>query len=683
LVLGTVLIAGWCLSALAFWNLRTAETLRQQNLNSASARTVQDVLLQDIRSAVDAAHTLSLVLESQPDLETPQLDALRRRILADLPALEDLRWHPTGDTESPEELKARVFGKPVASAPLPAADNESPTRVRIYFPVYERQPGVDTARRHLGFVQATVVVPTLVNEAAQRAQLLGLQLTVVDLGETPPSSAIVLFHSPGSETHPASSDELDLTQEVDVGTRPWQLVLHPSDAFHNELGASYAPYVLGAGIFLTLLLTLEVWRAQRYRRRIELAQLREQAANAQLHREQKQLQNVIDGTGVAMWEFNYQTRILKISERWGELSGFTAEELAHNTFELWQERTHPDDLAGFLKALRRHVEENTHHLEYEYRLRHKDGHWIWIGTRGRLIERDAKGKPLLVAGTNLEITARKEAEAQILALNASLSQRMQEEATRSEARATLGTLIASVSHEMGTPMGNSLMTASTLADQARQFQQLLDNGELRKSTLQQFVEQVRDGNGLLMRNLERAVALLKNFRQVAADQASEQRREFDLRQVLGEVLHTLGPSLKRESHTVTLDVPEGIRMDSYPGPLGQVVINLVNNAYLHAFEGIARGTVQITVRVDGEDVTLQCRDNGRGIAPDILEKMFQPFFSTRIGSGGTGLGMSIVDNLVKRTLGGSLHVDSVLGAGTTVTITVPRKAPESARSSED
>jgi signal transduction histidine kinase len=292
-----------------------------------------------------------------------------------------------------------------------------------------------------------------------------------------------------------------------------------------------------------------------------------------------------------------------------------------------------------------------------------------------LLERDTDGKPLVLGGTNLEITERKQAEERIRQLNASLEQRMQEEATRSEARATLGTLIASVSHEMGTPMGNSLMTASTLADQARHFQAQLDAGALRRSALTEFITQVREGNALLMRNLERAVALLKNFRQVAADQASEQRRQFDLRQVLGEVLHTLAPSLKREAHAVTLDVPEGIAMDSYPGPLGQVVINLVNNAYLHAFEGMAQGAVKLQASATDSEVTLVCQDNGRGIAPEILEKMFMPFFSTRIGSGGTGLGMSIVDNLVKSTLGGSLRVDSVLGAGTTITITLPRVAP--------
>ena len=253
---------------------------------------------------------------------------------------------------------------------------------------------------------------------------------------------------------------------------------------------------------------------------------------------------------------------------------------------------------------------------------------------------------------------------------------MQEALARSEARATLGTLIASVSHEMATPMGNSMMTASTLMAQAVQFDAQLAAGNLRRSELTAFVAGVKDGNTLLMRNLERAVALLKNFRQVAADQASEQRRSFDLRQGLQEVLATLAPSLKRHSHEVHLDAPDGIEMESYPGPIGQVIINLINNAYLHAFDGMEHGEVHIKATPGSTTVTLQISDNGRGIPPETLEKMFQPFFSTRIGQGGTGLGMSIVENLVKATLCGSLEVQSTVGQGTTVTITLPLTAPQ-------
>ena len=223
-----------------------------------------------------------------------------------------------------------------------------------------------------------------------------------------------------------------------------------------------------------------------------------------------------------------------------------------------------------------------------------------------------------------------------------------------------------------------MMAASTLADEARDFDRLIASGQLRRSDLNQFVAQVAEGNTLLVRNLERAADLLKNFRQVAADQASEQRRAFDLRQAIQEVVDTLAPSLKSKPHQVVLDVASDIAMDSYPGPLGQVVINLINNAYLHAFDDKSPGLFTIAARADSEWVNLTFKDNGKGISAETLKHMFEPFFSTKIGKGGTGLGMSIVENLVTKTLGGYVTVRSTPDVGTEVAVRIPRCAPTAA-----
>lgn len=259
-------------------------------------------------------------------------------------------------------------------------------------------------------------------------------------------------------------------------------------------------------------------------------------------------------------------------------------------------------------------------------------------------------------------------------------QRSQEELAHSKTKAALNTVIASVSHELSTPLGNSLMTASTLVDQGRDFQRTLDSNQLKRSELNAFVSSVHDGSDLLQRNLQRAVALLKNFRQVANDQASEQRRSFDLATVVQEVLDTLAPSLKRYTHSVVIDIPSGIEMDSQPGALGQVIINVVNNAYLHAFEGRTDGVLTICAaqNVQADRVQLALADNGIGMSAEAQERLFQPFFSTKLGRGGTGLGMTIVSDLVRKTLGGTLLVESVVGEGTTVRLDLPLAAPQAA-----
>ncbi len=245
----------------------------------------------------------------------------------------------------------------------------------------------------------------------------------------------------------------------------------------------------------------------------------------------------------------------------------------------------------------------------------------------------------------------------------------------SEAKATLSTLIASVSHELGTPIGNGVMMASTLADQAREFAKVLEAGNDKRSDLTGFVAMQSDGSSVVLSNLKRAAELLTNFRQVAADHASEQRREFDLAQVVGEIISTLTPTIKRHAHRVVVEIPEGILMDSQPGPLGQIVINLINNAYLHAFEGRSDGVLTICGTVQGEHVKLQFEDNGVGIPEENLPKLFELFFSTQIGKGGAGLGMAIVANLVKKTLGGELAVRSIVGRGTCFDIRLPLKLP--------
>jgi len=203
----------------------------------------------------------------------------------------------------------------------------------------------------------------------------------------------------------------------------------------------------------------------------------------------------------------------------------------------------------------------------------------------------------------------------------------------------------------------------------------VEGGQLKRSDLTTFLTEVLEGGALIERNLHRAVALVQNFKQVAADQASEQRRSFGLADVVKEVLDTLSPSLKRHSHRVVVDVPEGIVVDSYPGALGQVLINLINNAYLHAFEGRTNGTVRIAAQAQHGMVELQVLDDGIGMSQELLSQFFQPFFSTKIGRGGTGLGMTIVENLVKKTLGGTLAVQSSPGQGSTFRIRIPLRAP--------
>ena len=241
--------------------------------------------------------------------------------------------------------------------------------------------------------------------------------------------------------------------------------------------------------------------------------------------------------------------------------------------------------------------------------------------------------------------------------------------------ASLGSLVAGVAHELNTPIGNAVMVASTLSGRQREFEAAIAGG-LRRSTLDDFLANARENSEVLERNLRRAAELIGSFKQIAVDQSSYQRREFMLSDVLQEIALALSPTLRHNGSLLLDQTPPGLRLDSYPGPLGQVLINLVNNAVLHAFEPGAGGTVRIGAQLlDAGRVRVSVSDDGCGIAREQLKQIFDPFFTTKLGQGGSGLGLHIVYTLVTGLLGGRIEVHSAPGEGTRFTLDLPLTAP--------
>ncbi|WP_326533175.1 ATP-binding protein [Pseudorhodoferax sp.] len=272
--------------------------------------------------------------------------------------------------------------------------------------------------------------------------------------------------------------------------------------------------------------------------------------------------------------------------------------------------------------------------------------------------------------------------------NADLSQTVaqlraaQNELVRAEKMAALGSLVAGVAHELNTPLGNGVMAVSAMADATQGFQATMQAG-VRRGALQQLVDSVAQGTDIAGRNLRRAAELVHSFKQVAVDQTSSQRRSFELAEVVHEMVVSLKPSFARKPWRIEVDVPaSGLRMDSYPGALGQALGNLIQNAVLHGFDGRNHGTVRITAgRSADQRIWLHVVDNGRGIAAEHLNRIFDPFMTTKMGRGGTGLGLHISYNAVVNLLGGTLTVNSALGQGACFEMRLPDEAPRSADAS--
>jgi signal transduction histidine kinase len=294
-----------------------------------------------------------------------------------------------------------------------------------------------------------------------------------------------------------------------------------------------------------------------------------------------------------------------------------------------------------------------------------------VGAMARAVE-VFRESAIAKRATEDELRASKEqAEGALLELRAA-----QQDLIDAERLAALGGLVAGVAHEVNNPIGISLTVASSFARRVEMFEaELKSDSQLRRSQLEDFVRTSRDASQQLVANLQRAGELIQSFKQVAVDRSLAERRPFSLSEATDQIIASLRPVLKKALISLSVDVPDGLVIDGYPGSYGQILTNLFLNAANHAFVGGRSGTISITARPRGaDDIEIIFADDGAGMTPDVQRQAFDPFFTTRRNEGGTGLGLHIVYNLVTQQLGGRMMLDSRLGQGTTFRIIMPKTA---------
>lgn len=279
-------------------------------------------------------------------------------------------------------------------------------------------------------------------------------------------------------------------------------------------------------------------------------------------------------------------------------------------------------------------------------------------------------------------------EAELRTLNAELEQRVQvrsqelqaarQALAAAEQSTALSTMLAQVAHELNTPIGNALLAASTVQAATTTLRAQLDQGQLGRRALTQFFEEQERACSLVERSLFMATERLSALRQFSADTASDARRPFELARCVQELFALLQPALERGPVPMQcrFDIDASLRMDSYPGLLGQVLVNLVTNAQAHAFEGRESGSLLISARpLDAAQLRVSVQDDGCGIAPAEQARVFEPWVTSKAGRGGTGLGLHIARQIVEQRLGGHIHLESPPAGGTTFHLDLPLQAP--------
>lgn len=290
---------------------------------------------------------------------------------------------------------------------------------------------------------------------------------------------------------------------------------------------------------------------------------------------------------------------------------------------------------------------------------------------GELISLYNEGLQKQVQIENALLHARERAEETLNSLKAT-----QAELIQAEKMASLGGLVAGVSHEINTPLGNAITVSTTLMSKTNEFNHCVAAGQIKRSILSEYVSNMLEGCVILERNLHRASDLIAHFKQLAVDQTSISRRNFELKNIVDDVLVSLKPSFKNTPHVVENEIKESIPMDSYPGPLGQVLTNVISNALVHAFQEDVSGKITLSVdNIPADYVRIVVSDDGVGIKPEDISHVFDPFYSTRFGQGGSGLGLHICYNLVTGILGGKIAMQSEVGVGSQVIIEIPLVAP--------
>lgn len=253
--------------------------------------------------------------------------------------------------------------------------------------------------------------------------------------------------------------------------------------------------------------------------------------------------------------------------------------------------------------------------------------------------------------------------------------KMQDQLVQNEKLASLGSLVAGVAHEINTPLGIAVTMGSTTEQNLKGFIEKLESGQMRMSDLDTFKQDTYESLQVLLPALNKASSLIHSFKQVAIDQTSEERRIFNLLEMVDELLQTLTHQLKHTEVRYQCLIDKDIELNSYPGPLGQVITNLFNNAVIHGFSDKQSGEITLAAKQDQDTLILTLQDNGDGIDKHHLNKIFDPFFTTKLGQGGSGLGLNIIYNIVVSLLGGTIEVDSHLQIGTTFVIRIPLTAP--------
>ncbi len=348
-----------------------------------------------------------------------------------------------------------------------------------------------------------------------------------------------------------------------------------------------------------------------------------------------------------------------------QMSGYDeAEVIGVNCKFVQGPQTSIETIRKIRECLKDHQSFNGEILNYK-----KDGTPYWINLMLFPIYNDKK-ELIAYAGCQTDLTDLKSMQED--------QRHLLSELIEAQKKESLGLTIAGIAHDLNTPIGVANTSCSHMENVIQKLQQAFEQGMIKGAmdesaiaAVQKQMAAVSKTSGLISTNLQKAAQLVKSFKQTSEQASRSEWTMVDMENFLNTLVTSVSPILKKSDCRLTIEGAHGVKMYTDPGAIGQVLTNLIVNSTIHAFEGVKDRQIDIAVHGKDEHVVIEYQDNGVGMSSEVLQKAFTPFFTTKRGSGGSGLGLFSSERIVTQVLGGTLDLDSAVGCGVSFTLRLP------------
>ncbi|WKB50694.1 CHASE domain-containing protein [Eleftheria terrae] len=554
--------------------------------------------------------------------------------------------------------RARDAGTMIGSGRLQLVQTGPQAGYVLRAPVYRAGMPRDTvAQRRAAFIGLATValhMEDFITALLPDAQLEHLDFRLNDLGwagqaVAAPTPGNLLYDTSARRPVPRRSEAaLVHVIDVPVGGRLWRFEFQERN---GALGLAQPLLVALAGGLISVLVfrLLQLQSAARERLEARVAERTAELAlaNEALRSSEERLELALAGADLALWDWDLANDTLVWNQRWLEMRGYRADE-AKSEVSFWKSLIHPEDRPAVLAALQAHLEGRQPAYSAEYRVRTRDGHWLWLLDRGRVVARDAAGRPLRITGTNLDISERKRGEEDRVTA-----------ATASRLASVKDEFMARMSHELRTPL-NAILGFAQLLE--RDPSSLLTPSQLER------VQQIQRAGA----HLVAMVSDLLDLSAIEGGRVPMARQPVMLGEVLSEALDLVRSQAQAAGVTLIDRVgPSRDAVMADPLRLRQVMVNLLTNAIKYNRRG---GSVTVAAQSRGaQQRAVSVADTGVGLRAEQIGKLFQPF--ERLGAQrseipGTGLGLALSRRLVDM-MGGHIEVSSEVGHGACFTLVLP------------